>query len=1262
MAVQTRTIGFQEWLRKTEAASVLRALRAPGAQPALSEVLREQVQRKPLGPNTAVPWTRLPEVTQIDTFPGVQSGYRWGFLLDTVSGELTDWTGLDSRPGFELSFGQRFSIPGLTLGAGQRALVVLGGNTPLDALRILLAGLFWVNAGEQFVFAPYEHNLSVNLPGPAGVSNPSDLYAVRTSRGDFVGNLGDVLLRFWGVGHLKDLYCASYPIVYTTLDTGRPTTYNGLAGSFSLDVLRDEVFAESILITGGIPISAATALREIRGGAAPGQTLLRDAAYAEAAAEADRSATRGQLVRLHEEGTEYFQAKWPDWLDNYVTGLPTVTVAGFGNLGKTYLTVSVPGGTHLVHVQNFAYEHVLTGLGDLIARVGAAITPVLEQAIFAALFFTEKQPDVTWTEGGIPRWVVYADLGALRDRAMKTATRVPGPYAVCDSWAQDDLPVSEFVAGRMPLHRTLADAFAANHGAPENRRANNPAIVALAQGEPEREATRMAEPKTTEPKTTYTVEELKHAPSGTVVMDARGSLFLKVSPTVIQKFMGGKWVGTEMGVNYPGLASREWVLILPGTHGRKDLSSRIREVSAIWDKVPLAEMSAPQLTALMAPRVLRGATDLLLRRWQLTLLEADNESDLEQFRSSMTNGASDAWEEQRDEVMGRLPNSGALEDLEDQDVWRERLLNDAVRVITPQFNELSDRFGVEPLQDLSIDYRGLEEQGQGAMFGGYSEMVKREPVRPVAAREPEREPPTEAAQEAADEIRETEDEAPSQGDTTLPDELLTEREFRDVYAVRNLLYQRGWSVTGMFDPKGNRTDNQFSAAKFALKNRLTDQEGIIEQISKRRYVGGEYQGEDRYILKVPADWEIEYQQAFQALHAMDSSEAPDVREVPGSELVKGDVVMGIYASEIRVWMAGEDHKLRTLAHSSTQRRMGRFIQARGKSASAPDFTPAKIQKQPGQVLAETLAKVEIVLLQGTRIFWQNRSTAGPDVYVMAGRIGRQKAAPADAADPWAVELTPEEQVKAQAAWEEAGSLQKWEYVGNLAGLVSDAYPSAGSISAAVGVVLRAAGVDARLRMSTGTGYGHIDIRFPSGQSEKLAAVLRPDRLHTDTAAFSATGTENKSDASTDYYHPGGAALNPAYAQAFLRAYVQSAHAIAARTRFRGVRLQSPLARWIWQRELAARAASDDHSSGERSRGEKRGSWQSPKFGEVTIVEGAEGRRDTWHNISAVVSGKRMRYGFNGSRWARSERPPEALLAEVAQEGWGHLFGVAVESA
>lgn len=54
----------------------------------------------------------------------------------------------------------------------------------------------------------------------------------------------------------------------------------------------------------------------------------------------------------------------------------------------------------------------------------------------------------------------------------------------------------------------------------------------------------------------------------------------------------------------------------------------------------------------------------------------------------------------------------------------------------------------------------------------------------------------------------------------------------------------------------------------------------------------------------------------------------------------------------------------------------------------------------------------------------------------------------------------------------------------------------------------------------------------------------------------------------------------------------------------------------------------------------------PGYGRIRVVCGEQGRRDVWHNIFCGS----IRYGFNGGRWARGQRPPEPVLLAVRERG------------
>ena len=54
----------------------------------------------------------------------------------------------------------------------------------------------------------------------------------------------------------------------------------------------------------------------------------------------------------------------------------------------------------------------------------------------------------------------------------------------------------------------------------------------------------------------------------------------------------------------------------------------------------------------------------------------------------------------------------------------------------------------------------------------------------------------------------------------------------------------------------------------------------------------------------------------------------------------------------------------------------------------------------------------------------------------------------------------------------------------------------------------------------------------------------------------------------------------------------------------------------------------------------------PGYGRIRVVCGEKGRRDVWHNVFLNSD----RYGFNGGRWARNQRPPEPVLGAIRERG------------
>lgn len=103
--------------------------------------------------------------------------------------------------------------------------------------------------------------------------------------------------------------------------------------------------------------------------------------------------------------------------------------------------------------------------------------------------------------------------------------------------------------------------------------------------------------------------------------------------------------------------------------------------------------------------------------------------------------------------------------------------------------------------------------------------------------------------------------------------------------------------------------------------------------------------------------------------------------------------------------------------------------------------------------------------------------------------------------------------------------------------------------------------------------------------------------------------------------------------------------------------------WLRQHPAGQATSSRDPSSAAALPGHARGGATSEQrhaaaegctdisfslegYGLIRVVCGQAGRRDVWHNV--YVS--RQRFGFNGGRWARGQRPPEPVLRAIRERG------------
>lgn len=495
------------------------------------------------------------------------------------------------------------------------------------------------------------------------------------------------------------------------------------------------------------------------------------------------------------------------------------------------------------------------------------------------------------------------------------------------------------------------------------------------------------------------------------------------------------------------------------------------------------------------------------------------------------------------------------------------------------------------------------------------------------------------------------------------------------HAMISWLRDMGWTML-------TKDDNPFSPTPTQWRNRLTGEEGALTVVSSTEMVRveGGYQrtGEDRARFAAPAGWLGRVKVKLAEIDQGDSVRAPTPPAwgtwVEGNEIAMGDIVLATYGNEQRVLRAVREKNRRVLSQiaSSMTFRGQRYIQRVGAEArpgspkrssfAAPDFTPAKIEKDPMGIVRKALASIDIGLEDGTRIFYQSSQR---DSYRYLGRIGGAIAKESAALDdPWAEPLTLPEAEAARSLWEALPEGEAWPWVADVARRATKETDT-GAISKAVGDLLRARGVDAKTTHGRGTVHGSVDIRFPPEQRERLESVLAPDSVHGGTASFHAYAAHgDRSDSQSDYSNPGGARLAPDQVQPFLRYYTAASHGFGGR----GGRWHyqpTTLGRWVFQGKAPTESGGEPEPTLTRrapAAGERKPSWISPVYGTVEVVQDAQGQRDSWQNIEAVVGGKRVRFGYNGKRWAKKTEPPAGLLAEVADHGYGELFGEAARPA
>lgn len=476
------------------------------------------------------------------------------------------------------------------------------------------------------------------------------------------------------------------------------------------------------------------------------------------------------------------------------------------------------------------------------------------------------------------------------------------------------------------------------------------------------------------------------------------------------------------------------------------------------------------------------------------------------------------------------------------------------------------------------------------------------------------------------------------------------RAYRSIY--HEWLGNRGWRLIGRVGPDYDPTEERF-------ENRLTGEVGgVVRKL-----------GDKQYEFEAPAGWEQRVEAARQELHALPSHQAPDPGDgrvtIPPNELTGGDIVLGYYAAEIRVSQVTQDRKhLARLATSDTmrgRRSIRSSHQGASRSAPATKFTPKSLEADPA-VVDEALRSIGIDLPKNTRIF-REAGEGARDSFTFLGRIGgRSSLDDRPAPDPWAQPaVTPEDEEVARL---EIDKLTKQDHVWlGTAARLGTSYPDSGAISKALGDLLREEGArSASTRMSHGTAHGYVTLTWDAKDRGIIERVMGSMGRRDEKSFQAGRESQDESDSQTDYWSPGGAKIAGRYVTRFLVLYTQAAHTFAARSKFKrtGAAYVTPTGRYVWQKLTGVTGELGEESSGRRRRdrasGEQQAAWDSPTYGSVRVVEGAEGQRATWHNIYCTRGCTIPRFGFDGRRWAKGTVPPEGLKAEVIEHGFGHLFG------
>ncbi len=216
------------------------------------------------------------------------------------------------------------------------------------------------------------------------------------------------------------------------------------------------------------------------------------------------------------------------------------------------------------------------------------------------------------------------------------------------------------------------------------------------------------------------------------------------------------------------------------------------------------------------------------------------------------------------------------------------------------------------------------------------------------------------------------------------------------------------------------------------------------------------------------------------------------------------------------------------------------------------------------------------------------------------------------------------------------------------------YPNRGAVARAVKSFLAENGVQVSTRVGQGSMVTGVDLHPPTGawsadEMARMRALLPGLKVwNAESAALEPWETEGESyDPYGDYRGKSAGLLIPV-------AHLPRFAAILAGA----MKADGQVLNQLGERRLAAGApARTAVPTGNRggataeqrtnaAEGCRELDFELPGYGRIRVVCGQQGRRDQWYNIYWNSD----RYGFNGGRWARNQRPPEPVLAAIRERG------------